>query len=94
MILGEKYENYQNALLQLDMLTLSERREELCINFAKKCVKNPKTASMFPLNTKKHGMNTRKFEKYHVEHANHERFRKSAIIYMQNLLNQQDNDQK
>ena len=94
LILGEKYENYQNALLQLDMLTLSERREELCINFAKKCVKNPKTASMFPLNTKKHGMNTRKFEKYHVEHANHERFRKSAIIYMQNLLNQQDNDQK
>ena len=88
-ILGEKIENYQNALLQLDMLTFSEWREELCLNFAKRCIRNPKTRSMFPLKTKEHEMNTRKGEKYHVDHAVHERFRKSAIIHMQNLLNQQ-----
>ena len=47
---------------------------------------------MFPINKKMHTMETRKQEKYKVEHANTERLRKSAIIYMQNLLNQ--NEQK
>ena len=34
----------------------------------------------------------RKFKKYHAEHANHERYRKSAIIHVQNLLNEQIKD--
>ena len=91
LMLGEKFKDYQSALLQLNMQPLSERREELCLKFAQKCIKNPKTSSMFPLNKKKHEMSTRKFEKYKVDHANHERFRKSSIIFMQNLLNQQEN---
>ena len=90
-MLGEKFKDYQSALLQLNMQPLSERREELCLKFAQKCIKNPKTSSMFPLNKKKHEMSTRKFEKYKVDYANHERFRKSSIIFMQNLLNQQEN---
>ena len=89
LILGDNFKNYKSALLKLDMQPLSDRREELCLNFAKRCIRNPKTRSMFPLKTKEHEMNTRKGEKYHVDHAVHERFRKSAIIHMQNLLNQQ-----
>ena len=67
---------------------LSERREQLCLNFAQKCLKNPKTRHMFPVNKKDHKMETRRPDKYEVQHANTERFRKSSIIYMQHLLNE------
>ena len=39
---------------------------------------------------KNHVMKTRKQEKYQVQHANTKRFKESALIYMQNLLNQQE----
>ena len=42
---------------------------------------------MFPLANKKHSMNTRITEKFKVNKAKTERYRKSAIPYMQNLLN-------
>ena len=45
---------------------------------------------MFPRNTKQHEMETRKQEVYKVEHANTQRYRNSAIIYMQNLLNEHE----
>ena len=43
---------------------------------------------MFPKYLKMHTMKTRNPEKFIVEHAKTERFKKSSIIYMQNLLNQ------
>ena len=91
-ILQDKYETYQNALNILDMEKLSDRREELCLSFALKCLKNPKTANMFPENKKTHQMETRDPEKYEVQHANNERLKNSAIIYMQNLLNIHENN--
>ena len=87
IILQEKYETYSKALIKLDMEKLSDRREELCLNFAKKCVKNQKTTHMFPVNKKKHEMDTRNPGKYEVQHAYNDRLKNSAIIYMQNLLN-------
>ena len=72
------------------MENLFYRRKELCLNFAQKGVKNPKTKHMFPENVKKHHMETRMPEKYEVQHANTERFRKSSIIYMQHLLNESE----
>ena len=89
-ILQEQYTGYKNALLRLDMQTLSERRCELSLNFAQKCLKNKKTQNMFPLNMKKHNMDTRHPEKFKVQHANTERLKKSPIIYMQNLLNEHE----
>ena len=69
------------------MEQLSTRRDKLCLNFAQKCVKNPKTSNMFPLNSKLHNMYTRNQEKYFVQKAHNDRLKKSPIIYMQNLLN-------
>ena len=43
---------------------------------------------MFPKNWKKHIMELRNPEVFNVDHANTERFRKSAIINMQHLLNE------
>ena len=71
--------------------------EKLCttgenlLSFAKKCCKNPKTSDMFPRNSRKHNMDTRKPEEFKVQHANTDRLLKSSIIYMQNLLNDDTN---
>ena len=88
IILGPKYESYRKALFMLNLETLEERREYLCLKFAQKCTKNEKTQQMFPLNEKMHHMKTRNKEKYLVQFANTERLKKSSIIYMQKLLNQ------
>ena len=47
---------------------------------------------MFPLNEKNHKMETRKEEKYKVEFAHTDRMKDSPIIYMQKLLNQNENN--
>ena len=87
IMLGDKFQSYEQGLNKLDMENLSERRQNLCLSFAQKCVKNPKTMQMFPKNEKTHNMETRKPEIFRVQHANTERLRKSSIIYMQHLLN-------
>ena len=90
IILKNGYQTYTKALRKLGMKKLSDRRELLCLNFAKKCVKNPKTKHMFPLNDKTHEMKTRKTEKFYVQNAQSERLKNSPIIFMQNLLNSQE----
>ena len=92
IILQEKYTGYKNALNRLEIESLAERRENLCLNFALKCTKNKKTVDMFPKVNRKHSMKTRNPEVYKVQFANTERLKKSPIIYMQKLLN--DNESK
>ena len=75
------------------METLFERRNNLCLKFSIKCTKNEKLKKMFPIVKKIHPMKKRIENKFKVHHANTERLKKSAIIYMQNLLNQNENDQ-
>ena len=88
VILQEKFTGYKQGLALLGLEDLNTRRKNLCLDFAKKCVKNPKLAHMFPKNSKSHKMNTRNNEIYEVQHANTGRLQDSAIIYMQNLLNE------
>ena len=90
IMLGSKYNGYETSLTKLGIEKLSDRREQLCLNFAKKCVRNSKLTHMFPQNKKAHQMETRMPEKFKVYHANTERFKNSSIIYMQNLLNQDE----
>ena len=90
IILGQRYKTYQNALNILNLETLDERRNILCLNFAKRTSKHPKLKKMFPLNEKMHSMKTRKQEKYKVQKAQTERLKRSAVIFMQNLLNEQE----
>ena len=90
VIFQEKFNGYQNCLNKLNLPTLVERREQLCLSFAQKCVKHPKTQELFPLNDKKHNIKIRKSEKYKVQHAHTDRLKFSSVIYMQNLLNQNE----
>ena len=82
---SECEESYENALLKLNLQSLQQRRKELCLNFAKNCIKYEKLTDLFPKNENLHDL--RNPEKYNVLHANTERLRESSIIYMQNLLN-------
>ena len=88
VILGKQYSNYENALEKCDLQPLSDRRTELCLKFAKKCLKHDKVKDLFPLKQKSHEMDLRDTEKYVVKHANTERYKNSAIPFMQRLLNE------
>ena len=83
----EDDKSYEKLLLELNLQTLEERRNILCLQFAKDCIKFDKLKDLFPENTKKHTMEIRDKEKYKVLHANLDRLKDSSIIHMQNLLN-------
>ena len=74
---------------KVNLQSLRERRDELCLNFAEKCIKNDKLKSMFPLNVKSHQMELRNEEIFNVNHANTERCMKFSIPYVQRLLNRE-----
>ena len=86
IILQSLYSDYEEALSLLGLETLFQRREKLCLTFAKKCVNHPKASSMFPLN-KTPNYALRKHEKYVVQSARTSRLHFSAIPQMQRALN-------
>ena len=87
VILQDRYLDYDNALSELGLSMLTNRREDICLSFAKSCLQNKRTLSWFPMKTE-HDHNIRINEKYEVEYANTERFRMSSLPYLQRLLNQ------
>ena len=94
IIIGKQYTNYESALEKIGLDKLEERRKDLCLNFAKKCLKNNKTSLMFPQKTRIHQMETRMQETFDVEFAHTERYKNSSIPYMQRLLNNDEESRK
>ena len=47
IILQNKYNNYEEALEKLNLETLEQRRETLCLKFARKCHENSQTNDIF-----------------------------------------------
>ena len=93
VIYGKDIPDYNQALVQANLDSLETRRKELCLHFAKKCVKSKKSQNMFPLRVKEHSMEVRDQEKYFVQHAKTDRLKNSTIPYMQRLLNMnEEND--
>ena len=89
IIFGNTYTTYADALKWARLDTLSARRSQLCLKFAKKCTKNEKTKSMFPLNETE--VNTRNREHYRFTSAKTDRLARLAIPYMQIVLNADHN---
>ena len=89
IILKNGYSSYNQSLEITGLQVLVERRAALCLRFAKSCIRNESTKLMFPQNfrRKAYNINTRNVERYQVTHANTERLKRSAIPYMQRLLN-------
>ena len=90
IILNDSEMQYEKRLAKLGLETLSSRRETLCLNFAIKCTKSEKVKNMFPLNEKRHDMETRNEDKFKVQFANTTRLKNSPIVYMQKLLNENE----
>ena len=88
IILKNNYTSYEEALRVLKLESLDMRRTRLCLKFAKNCLKNEKMKTLFPLASKRHNMDTRLKEKFKVHKAKTERYRRSSIPFLQNLLNQ------
>jgi hypothetical protein len=87
LVLKEKYQNYDNSLLLLNLDSLETRRNALSLKFAQAGIKHNKLNDLFPNNDKKHKMETRAKEKYEVQFANTDRMKNASIITMQHMLN-------
>ena len=90
VILKNNYKNYEDALKFLDIDSLQERRRKQCLKFAKDCLRNEKMKQIFKLNVQSNDLKTRHKETYKVNKAYTERYRQSAIPYMQRLLNEDE----
>ena len=90
VILKENYVDYEQSLKLLDLESLHDRRERLCLRFARKCLKMENFKKLFPVRKLNHEMIKRKTEKYLIKHINTERYMKSAIPAMQRALNKEE----
>ena len=52
IILGKSYKSYSSALATVQLDSLADRREVLCLNFSKKAAKHEKHSNWFKLNNK------------------------------------------
>ena len=86
IILGDSYHSYVNALDIVGLESLEARRHKLCLKFARKAAAHPKHRNWFKLNM--NTVNTRQENKLYCHvYSNHNRFDKSPLAYLTNLLN-------
>ena len=85
LVLRNNYKTYEEALIKLNLFSLSERRQNLCKKFAESGIRNGTLSDLLKKIKKKPYI--RKPESYKVDFANTERYRRSSIIHMQSMLN-------
>ena len=68
--------------------SLKERRVKMALSFVKKSLRQNIFSSLFPLNENAHQMNTRNPNKYVVKNGNTDRMKRSAVPFLQILLNE------
>ena len=86
-ILGSSYQDYGKGLEKLGLDTLEKRRDNMCLKFAKQCLKLGKMKQFFGKNDSEHSMQKRDSNAFKVVRAQTERLRKSAIPSMIKMLN-------
>ena len=86
VILGDDYTDYKTALEDCNLETLYDRRLNRCLDFSLKCLKQPRTRRLFPVNPNYNG-NIRSSEQFEVNFAKTSKYQKSAIPFCQKLLN-------
>ena len=94
IIFGKPYESYTDTLKELNIMRLSERRELICLKFAKNSLRLDNFKQLFPKHSNDHGMKTRNNEAYHENMSNGKRYAVSAVPNMQKLLNKERNKQR
>ena len=94
LIMGEKYVGYNDGLKNLNLESLHNRREKMCLKFAKNCLKNDKVKGIFSKNESNHKMIKRKSKLYAEKLIKTKRYKNSAIPYMVRLLNKEEQKKK
>ena len=94
VIMGTRYQGYQEALKFMEIDSLKERRVKMALNFAKKSLRLDIFSSLFPLNENVHQMKTRNPERYVIKNGNTDRMKRSAVPFLQRLLNDDINRQR
>ena len=79
LIMGKDYQGYKQALKHMNLDSLKERRVKMALTFAKKSLKLDKFSNFFPLNKAKHSMIKRNPDKFVVNGAYTERYRRSSV---------------
>ena len=87
VILGEMYVSYSSALEMCGLQTLFQRRQNRCLDFARKCTQQPKLKNLFPLNPETSSYEFRRKEIFKINFAHTSRYRQSTIPFCQRLLN-------
>ena len=87
VILGEMYISYEAALEMCGLESLHNRREKRSLVFAPKCEKHQTNSSMFPRNPSDDTHPVRNRERFLVNFARTETYKKSAIPVLQRRLN-------
>ena len=93
-ILGKSYQSYENGLERLGLETLERRRDQMCLKFAKQCLKIDKMNKFFGRNFTEHSMLKRDSNAFKVVRAQTERYRKSAIPFMIRMLNSCESEKR
>ena len=86
IILSSEYVSYPDALRSLNLESLYERRNNLSLKFAKKCLKHPRLETMFPRNPESQ-YQLRNSKKYYVQPSRTSRLMNSTIPQLQRALN-------
>ena len=94
IFMGNRYQGYEEALKFLKLDSLKERRVKMALNFAKRALKLEHFSKLLPLNESNHVMRKRNPERFVVNGSNTERHRRSAVPFLQRLLNQDYKKQK
>ena len=94
IFMGNKYQGYEQALKFLKLDSLKERRLKMALTFAKRSLKLENFSKLFPLNESDHLMRKRNPQRYVINISNTERHKKSAVPFLQKLLNEDCSKQK
>ena len=87
LIMGEKYTNYEGGLEILGLETLLDRRTQLCLQFALKCLNNEKYKDWFqPTPINDHDFR-KEIPKFLEPQCQTERYKNSPIVYLTRILN-------
>ena len=85
--MGQAYVDYENALQITGLKTLHTRREERCLKYGLKSIKHNQLKNMFPVKSVENNQSLRSRETFHVNFAQTEAYKQSAIPSIQHMLN-------
>ena len=88
--MGTKFLSYKEGLRILNIQSLDTRRTNLCLRFAKNCLKNEKMKDLFPVKKYALKMKIRRQNQFRTKKYRTAKMTKSSLPYMRALLNEEN----